>query len=277
MSLPFLRSDPIALSDGELARFERHGCDAVRASAAITLSHFRKDLAVDNKAAAGFDPVTEADRACEAFIREHLLQALPGSGVFGEEAGYTAGDSGLTWVVDPIDGTRSYVCGVPLWGTLAGLSDGCRPVLGIFYQPFTDELFVGSRLGARVERGGVSEPIRVSTVSALSDARLFCTSFDIFSASERTRFDAVADRARLLRTGADCYAYGMLAAGHADLVVEAGLQCYDVYALIPIIEAAGGVVTDWAGGDASVGGTLVAAATPALHAQALALLRGDTQ
>ena len=275
MSLDFLHSEPIALSDAELARFERHGCDAVRGSAAISLAHFRQDVAVDNKAASGFDPVTEADRACEAFIREQLQRDLPGCGVFGEEAGYTPGDSGLTWVVDPIDGTRSYVCGVPLWGTLAGLSDGRAPVLGILYQPYTDELFVGSRLGARVERGGETTPLRTSSITELSTARLFCTSFEIFTPAERSRFDAVADRARLLRTGADCYAYAMLAAGHADLVVEAGLQCYDIYALIPIIEAAGGVVSNWTGGDASLGGTLVAAATPELHAQALDLLRGE--
>jgi len=216
MSLDFLHSEPIVLSDAELARFERHGCDAVRGSAAISLAHFRQDVAVDNKAASGFDPVTEADRACEAFIREQLL-----------------------------------------WGTLAGLSDGRAPVLGILYQPYTDELFVGSRLGARVERGGETTPLRTSSITELSTARLFCTSFEIFTPAERS------------------HAYAMLAAGHADLVVEAGLQCYDIYALIPIIEAAGGVVSNWSGGDASLGGTLVAAATPELHAQALDLLRGE--
>ncbi len=273
MDLPFIRVSSIPVSEADLALFAYHAIAAVRGSRAVTLGHFRRNLAVDNKAHSGFDPVTEADRACEALIREQLISSLPGHGVFGEEAGYTPGESGLTWVVDPIDGTRSFVCGVPLWGTLVGLSDGQLPVLGVLYQPFSDELFVGSRLGGQVERGGVVEPLRVSAVTKVSDARLFCTSYDIFSAAERAQFDAVSERARLMRMGADCYAYGLLAAGHVDLIVEAGLQCYDVYALIPIVESAGGVITNWSGEDPSRGGTIVAASTPELHAQALDLLQ----
>ncbi|MEM9603099.1 MAG: inositol monophosphatase family protein [Pseudomonadota bacterium] len=274
MSLPFLSSDQVALDDTTLAQMTSVACTLVSDTASVTLRHFRQKLAIDNKLADGFDPVTEADRACERQLRAALASALPGNGFFGEEDGYTAGTTGLTWVVDPIDGTRSFISGVPLWGTLVGLSDGRRPVAGILYQPFTDELYCGSRLGGTLQHRGDTQTLACSDVESLADARLFCTSRDIFTEAERPAYERVAAAVRLERMGADCYSYALLAAGHADLVVEAGLQCYDIYALIPIIEAAGGVVTSWDGGDPSQGGTVVAAATPALHREALARLRG---
>ena len=273
MSLPFIRTADVDLDDNELERVTRLASEAVAASGAVTLRHFRQSVAVDNKLTDGFDPVTDADRDCEQFLRDAMARELPDYGFFGEEAGYTRGDSGLTWVVDPIDGTRSFISGVPLWGTLVGLSNGQRPIAGVMYQPFTDELYCGNRLGGTLTHRGVERPLKCSSVETLAEARLFCTSTDIFTPAERPAYDRVADAARLLRSGTDCYAYCLLAAGEADLVVEAGLQCYDIYALIPIIESAGGVVTSWDNGDPSLGGTVVAAATAALHEEALALLR----
>lgn len=269
MSLAFVQETAVSLDDDELARVTALGCEAVIASGEITLRYFRQTTAVDNKSSDGFDPVTVADRECEQFLRKKLYRDLPHYGFYGEEAGYTAADSGLTWVVDPIDGTRSFISGVPLWGTLVGLSDGRRPISGIMYQPFTHELYFGNRLGGEVRHAGVSQRLACSGVERLAEAKLFCTSTEIFTPAELAAYERVAHAARQVRLGADCYAYCLLAAGCVDLVVESGLQCYDIYALIPIIESAGGVITSWDGGDPSLGGSVVAAATPALHAETL--------
>ncbi len=270
---PFQKDSAAAVSEADLAKWQPILINILRGSAPVTLQHFRQVLAVDNKLTQGFDPVTIADRECEAYIDAELKRLLPEHSLFGEESGYRDSGGELCWVVDPIDGTRSFICGVPLWGTLMALNDGRRPVLGAMYQPWSDELYIGSNLGATFYRNGESQPLSTSSVCTVSDAKLACTTPDIFEeASALARFQALAADAKLVRFGTDCYGYALLAQGGVDLVVEDSLQPYDIQAMIPIIEAAGGVVTNWQGGDASLGGQVLAAANAQLHADALRTL-----
>jgi myo-inositol-1(or 4)-monophosphatase len=238
------------------------------AAAAAILPHFRAPVGVDSKGGAAFDPVTAADRCAERAMRALIRARYPHHGIVGEEEGGRAGD-GLTWVLDPIDGTKAFLLGLPLWGTLVALNDGTRPVLGVMHQPFTRERFVGT--GERAWCGG--HALRTRACAKLEDAYLMCTGPDVFDAAQRGAFDAVARRVRLLRYGGDCYAYCMLAAGLVDVVIEAGLQAWDVQALIPIVEGAGGVITTWDGGDAQHGGAIVACGDARLHAEVMAVLR----
>ncbi len=226
-------------------------------------------LATANKSATGFDPVTEADRASEAAMRAILARERPLDGVLGEEFGATEGTSGLTWVLDPIDGTRAFVCGVPSWGILIGLDAGSGPVLGLIDQPYTGERFMGGLGRAMMRRGEAETPLRVRSCASLSDAVLFSTFPEIGTPAERASFEAVRDRVRLTRYGLDCYAYGLVALGQVDLVIEAGLYSYDIQGPQAVIEAAGGIVTDWTGGPAHRGGRILAAGDRRVHAAAL--------
>lgn len=259
----------------ELARLARRLADA---AAAVTLPRFRAaDLAAEDKGAAGlFDPVTAADREAEAAIREILARERPEDAILGEEHVAQAGRSGLTWVVDPIDGTRAFISGLPVWGTLIALDDGARGIIGIVDQPFTGERFVGLNRAdggrAVLEHRGIARPIATRAGRDLAEATLFTTAPELFTAPERAGFEAMRGAARLTRYGTDCYAYALLAMGHVDLVIEAGLKAYDIAAPKALIEAAGGIVTGWRGEDCRWGGRVVAAAHPALHAQALAIL-----
>jgi histidinol phosphatase-like enzyme (inositol monophosphatase family) len=260
--------------------------DAARAPA---LSSFRAaGLGVENKVteADGFDPVTLADRETEAVLRERLRALRAQDAILGEEFGAAPGhskcgsDAGLTWVLDPIDGTRAYMCGAPTWGVLIAVNDGDGPILGVMDQPFTGERFVGAPRrsdggpAAYWRRGDDSRPLRTRPCPTLSQATLLSTFPEVGSVADRAGFEAVRDQVRLTRYGLDCYGYAMVAMGCADLVIEAGLQPYDIQALRPIIEGAGGVVTDWRGGRCDHGGRVLAAGDPALHAQALATLAG---
>ena len=239
------------------------------AAAAIT-PWFRAELAVENKEQQRYDPVTEADRAAERAMRALIRAHYPEHGIVGEEEAPVAGASPYTWVLDPIDGTRAFITGLPLWGTLIALNDGSRPVLGIMNQPFTGERYVGTPEGAWCN----GRRLRTRACSALASARLMCTGPDIFRVpAQRAAFDAIAAQAQLLRFGGDCYAYCMLASGFVDVVIEAGLNSYDIQALIPIIVGAGGVVTSWDGGDAQHGGAVLACGDRALHGQLIELLR----
>jgi histidinol phosphatase-like enzyme (inositol monophosphatase family) len=244
-----------------------------------TLSYFRRsDLTADNKEAGGFDPVTAADRASERAMREVLAARRPEDGIEGEEEAAKAGSSGLTWVIDPIDGTRSFVAGAPTWGVLIALFDGTRPVLGMIDQPYIGERFYGETTGdapvAWMRRGDRQTPLAVRGGRRIAEATLVSTFPEIGTLDERTAFERVKDRAQLTRYGMDCYGYALLASGQVDLVVEAGLQIYDVQALIPVVEAAGGVITNWTGGPCHQGGQVIAAGDAAIHREALALLAG---
>jgi histidinol phosphatase-like enzyme (inositol monophosphatase family) len=242
------------------------------AAEAETLPRFRAAGTIANKLEGGFDPVTEADREAELALRRLIREEYPGHGVLGEEFGPENAESRHVWVVDPIDGTRSFISGIPLWGTLVGLTEDGRAVAGMMAQPFTRELFLASGGEAWWERPGERRRLATSGRKTLAEATLCTTTPAMFRGEPRAAYDRVENAVRLVRYGTDCYAYAMVAAGQVDLVVETGLQPYDIIALIPIIEAAGGVVTDWSGGRAERGGDIVAAASAELHAEALAAL-----
>lgn len=240
-----------------------------------TLAHFRSPgLGADNKQADGFDPVTVADRAAEARMREILSRRRPEDGILGEEMGTSAGSSGLTWVLDPIDGTRGYLSGTPTWGVLIAVADQDGPLLGIIDQPYIGERFVGAPGIARVTGPRGETALRTRPPRPLAEAIVFSTFPEVGTPEEGAAFRRVSGQARLTRYGTDCYAYALIAAGQIDLVIEAGLKPYDVHAPIAVIEAAGGIVTNWQGGPAHEGGQIIAAANSVVHAEALALLNG---
>jgi len=238
-----------------------------------TLPRFRIGTAVDNKRAADFDPVTEADRAAEQAILAAIAARYPDDAVLGEEFG-ARGTGDRLWVIDPIDGTRAFISGVPVWGTLIGFCESGRARAGIMSQPFTGERYLADGEAAWCLHRGVRTQLAVRDVRRVEEATLFTTSPRMFEAKGRPRFAALEARAQLTRFGTDCYAFCMLAAGHVDLVVETGLKPYDIVALVPIIEQAGGIVTRTDGGRPEAGGDIVAAGTAELHAAALALLNG---
>lgn len=240
-----------------------------------TLSHFRtRDLAAETKETERFDPVTAADRLSEERMREVLARRRPQDGILGEEFGTRDGSSGLTWVLDPIDGTRGYLSGTPTWGVLISVRDAEGPLYGIIDQPYIGERFEGG-LGRALVRGPMGEAaLAVRGARRLGQAILFSTFPEVGTPEEGAAFRRVAQGARLVRYGTDCYAYALIAAGQIDLVIEAGLQAYDVQAPIAVIEAAGGIVTDWQGRPVHDGGRVLAASSRELHAEALALLNG---
>jgi len=239
-----------------------------------TLQHFRSSLSIENKAGPGaFDPVTQADKLAETLIREGLARQFPDHAILGEEFGGEIGD-GWTWIIDPIDGTRSFMSGMLHWGILLGLYEDGVPRFGAMYQPFTDELFWGDNNSAHYQRGDASRELRVSRCAGLAAATLAATGPDMFAASESPRFNAVQQAARQVRFGGDCYLYALIAMGQIDIGVESSLQPYDIAALIPIVQGAGGVVTNWEGGSAALGGQVVAAGDRRVHEAALKLLAG---
>ncbi|MFC3615445.1 histidinol-phosphatase [Lutimaribacter marinistellae] len=245
--------------------------DAARAA---ILPYFRGTrLETANKLADGFDPVTIADRAAEEAMRAILAEHRPDDGIHGEEFGLHPGNSGRTWVLDPIDGTRAFISGTPTWGVLIALSDADGPMLGVIDQPYIGERFTGTRAGGTLTGPHGSMPLVTRKTETLAQAVLFTTFPEVGTPTEAAAFRAVADKVQLTRYGMDCYAYGLLAAGQIDLVIEAGLNAYDIQAPIAVIEAAGGIVTDWQGGPAYHGGRALAAANQAIHAAALDLLR----
>jgi histidinol phosphatase-like enzyme (inositol monophosphatase family) len=248
---------------------------AAEAAATKTLAGFRKGLAVENKWETGFDPVTAADRDAEIAIRAVLSAQFPDHGIIGEEWDAKASAGEYDWIVDPIDGTRAFISGVPVWGTLIGLLHRGRAVAGLMAQPFTGETYVGLPGSAFYARNGEQAAIHTSGVTELSRAKVTATSPDIFELAGTTDAINRLRKATLqLRWGLDCYGYCLLAAGHIDIVAESALKNVDIAPLIPIIENAGGVVTTWEGGPAEAGGTCIAAATAELHAEAMAVMRG---
>ena len=262
------------LSDSDIQIFSRFAGELADVSAKAIAPYFRTQMNVEHKGGERYDPVTVADRAAERAMRELIGERFPQHGIHGEEEGLRTGTSALTWVLDPIDGTRAFITGLPLWGTLIALNDGERPRIGVMNQPYTGERFLGTPEGAWLG----AQPIRTQACAALAKARISCTTPQMFdSPAQLAAFNRVAQRARMVRYGGDCYAYCMLACGHIDAVIEAGLQAYDIQALMPIIEGAGGIVTAWHGGDAQHGGAVVACGDRELHAQIVALLGDSTR
>src|SRR3954447_6652778 len=253
-----------------LIDFSRFVHELATLSGQAILPFFRSALAAQDKSRGGvFDPVTEADRAGEAVMRQLIKRHFPTHGIVGEEFGAERPDAEYVWVLAPIDGTRAFIAGLPLWGTLIGLTRQGAPAYGMMHQPFTGERFFGDG-GNAVYRGRqgdrtMERKLATRRCESLGRAILATTSPNLFDEAGRTAYERVEDAVRLARYGCDCYAYCMLAAGHIDIVVEQGLQPYDVAALIPIIEGAGGIVTTWAGASAARGGSVVALGDRRLH------------
>ena len=259
----------------DLDRVTQTLLDAAEAASDKTLPLFRTPLAIDNKLAAGFDPVTEADRAAETAIRAVIAQSFPDHAVIGEEWG-NSGDSDFTWIIDPVDGTRSFISGAPVWGTLIGLSYRGVAVAGLMAQPFIGEIFLGLPGRASYRRGAIDQTIRTSGLTELDPARVFTTAPSLFRTPELMgKWRAIESATRLQRFGMDCYGYALLASGHADLVIEPALNTYDIAALVPIIREAGGAIACWDGSDPTGGGNVIAAASPDLLEKALKLVNAS--
>jgi len=238
-----------------------------------TLQHFRQtNLSTENKSADDFDPVTIADRAAERAMREVIMRRRPEDGILGEEFGSINGTSGLTWVLDPIDGTRGYISGAPTWGTLIAVGPEDGPILGVVDQPYIGERFIGGLGQAAMIRNGLETPIATRAPRTLETATLYSTFPEVGDAAEKAAFDVLQSQVRLTRFGTDCYAYALMALGQIDLVVEAGLHVYDIQGPMAVVQAAGGIVTNWSGGAAHQGGRVLAAANAEIHAQAIAAL-----
>lgn len=262
------------IKHSDLSAFAHDLCDL---SDRATLPHFRKSISVANKDdTGGFDPVTAADKAAERAIRKAIRARYPEHGIVGEEFGVLGAEARYRWVIDPIDGTRAFIIGAPMWGTIIGLTLDDVPVLGVVSQPFTRERFWSDGKVARWRQGeGKARVLKTRPGRTLDQAVLTSTHPDLFATgTEAERFASLRRRVRMTRFGGDCYGYCLLAAGHVDLVVEAGLKPYDIIGLIPIIEAAGGLVTTWDGRPATEGGRILAAADAKLHRQAMAILAG---
>jgi myo-inositol-1(or 4)-monophosphatase len=245
------------------------------ASGEVILPYFRTSLSVEDKSRGGaFDPVTAADRAAEQAMRALIRATFPGHGIVGEEFGAERPDAEYVWVLDPIDGTKSFISGMPAWGTLIALTRGGVPVLGMVHQPFVGERFSGDGGGAHYRGPAGKRSLLVRDCASLADAVLYTTSPRLMKPEDRARFGKVEEMVRLSRYGGDCYAYCMLAAGHLDLVIETELKPHDVIPLMPIIAGAGGVMTTWEGGPASAGGRIIAAGDKRVHAEAMKVLKG---
>jgi histidinol phosphatase-like enzyme (inositol monophosphatase family) len=256
----------------DLAKIEATLLAAADAAAACTLPLFRTSLAVDNKLSQGFDPVTEADKSAETAIRAVITEAFPDHAIIGEEWG-TTGESEFSWIIDPVDGTRAFISGAPVWGTLIGFAHNGVAIAGLMSQPFIGETFLAIPGRATYRRAGEAQPIRTSGQTELAPSRVFTTTPSLFRTPELlAKWTAIESATRLQRFGMDCYGYALLAAGHADLVIEPFLNTYDIAALVPIIRQAGGAISCWDGTEPTGGGDVVAAATPELLEKALNLI-----
>jgi myo-inositol-1(or 4)-monophosphatase len=238
------------------------------------LPFFRTALAIENKKPGGFDPVTAADRAAEAAMRATIRRVFPEHGIVGEEYGAEQTEAEYVWLLDPIDGTKSFISGMVAWGTLIGLMRRGEPAFGMVHQPYMREHFSGDGGAAHYRGPAGNRDLHVRACTGLRDAILFTTSPRLMNAADRATFGRVEDKVKLSRYGGDCYAYCMLAAGQIDLIIETELKAHDIVPLIPIITGAGGTITTWENGPAKTGGRIVAAGDKRVHAAALEMLKG---
>jgi len=275
----------------EIVELEDFALELARTAGGIAHAHFRQPITVENKSANAFDPVTNADRAIERVLRTAIEARYPDHGIVAEEEGERPGAGEYTWFIDPIDGTRAFMTGSPLWGTLIGLSrrappfggyqgappfgdyQGAQPLFGLLVQPVLEEVFFGGPSGSWLIKAERRDRLKSRGCKTLATAMLASTHPDMFNGERAAAFRALADQCLLTRFGGDCYNYAMLAAGYLDLVVESQLKPYDIVPLIPILEGAGCIVTDWGGRPPLNGGDVVAAGSRELHKAALATLR----
>ena len=257
-----------------MTEYEKFAVELAREAARISLPYFRNPCEESDKCwAAGFDPVTRADREAEAAIRRLIEARYPEHGVIGEEYGEDRPDAEHVWILDPIDGTRAFIAGLPLWTNLVALRTGGRPTVGVIGQPYLDEIFLGGPSGALLLKGEAESRLETRACQRLTEAVIATTDADLFTGPELGAWTQVRAAARLARLGCDAYAYAMLAAGRIDLVAESGLKVWDWSALVPVIEAAGGEVTDWRGGTPEGNGQILAVGDVRIREQALVSLR----
>ena len=261
------------MTDIPISELEDFALELARMAGGIAQAHFRRSYTVENKGASGFDPVTSADRAIERVLRASIVQRYPEHGIVAEEEGVRPAQSAYTWFIDPIDGTRAFMMGSPLWGTLVGLTHHEVPLFGLLCQPVLEEIFFGAPSGSWLIKADRRDRLKARHCKILANAALAATHPDMFHDATAAAFFDVARQCKLYRYGGDCYNYAMLAAGFVDLVVEGQLKPFDIVPLIPILEGAGCVVTDWSGRTPINGGLVVAAATRELHTAALTVLR----
>jgi histidinol phosphatase-like enzyme (inositol monophosphatase family) len=264
------------LGSDRLAALDAFLIELNRVSAAAILPLFRADHGIENKAGPGaFDPVTKADKGGELAIRKLISERYPEHGVIGEEFGEDRPDAEFVWVLDPVDGTRAFVAGLPVWTTLIGLRYQGQPVLGSIGQPFIGEIFIGHAGAARLISAGGVRPLKVRACPNFADAIIATTDSAIFAGPERDAWRDVRKAIRLARMGCDAYAYAMVALGTLDMVIETGLKSWDIEAAVPVLAGAGGTITDWRGVPVGRdGGQVVIAGDPACAAAAVALLSG---
>jgi histidinol phosphatase-like enzyme (inositol monophosphatase family) len=261
-----------------MTEFELFAVDLAREAARVSLPYFRGACEESDKGGPGaFDPVTQADREAEAAIRTLIAARYPDHGVIGEEYGEDRPDADHVWILDPIDGTRAFIAGLPLWTNLIALRTEGRPAVGVIGQPYLDEIFLGGPSGARLLRGGLETPLGVRRCASLNDAVIATTDPDLFTGAELGAWTQVRAAARLARLGCDAYAYAMLAAGRIDLVAESALKVWDWSALVPVIEAAGGAVSNWRGEAPDGSGQILAVGDVSIREQALVTLRRAAQ
>ncbi len=257
-----------------MTEYELFAIDLAREAARVSLPYFRGACEESDKGGPGaFDPVTQADREAEAALRKLIAARYPDHGVIGEEYGEDRPGADHVWILDPIDGTRAFIAGLPLWTNLIALRSEGRPTTGVIGQPYLDEIFLGGPSGARLLKGGSETPLGVRRCASLNDAIIATTDPDLFTGAELGAWTQVRAAARLARLGCDAYAYAMLAAGRIDLVAESALKIWDWAALVPVIEAAGGAVSNWRGEAPDGSGQILAVGDAAIREQALVTLR----
>lgn len=238
------------------------------------LPHFRNLKTVDDKSLGeDFDPVTVADRAAEEVIRSEIAAHWPGHGITGEEFSDSNADAEFCWIIDPIDGTRPFLAGLPVWGSLIGLQHRGKPVIGMMNQPFTRERFWAGPSGAFYRGPNSEKPLETRKCAGLEQAIVTTTGPDMFASdADRKTFDAMSARGRMRWFSGDCYGYCLLAAGQIDVIAESGLSPHDIVPLVPIVEGAGGKITTWDGGPVTDGGSVVACGDPSLHDEVIEAL-----
>ncbi|NMD06500.1 MAG: inositol monophosphatase family protein [Phyllobacteriaceae bacterium] len=264
------------MKSGELQQLTGFALRLAEAAAAEILPHFRQNVPIDIKAAETWDPVTEGDRAGERALRQMIEKHYPSHGIIGEEYGNKDSNSGLTWILDPVDGTRAFVIGLPTWATLIGLYADGKPLLGVMSQPFIGDTFFGNPEGAWLNHRGTQHTIKVGPTRQLSASMGGTTSPHLYRGDDGKAFDRLRNGMTTMRYGLDCYSYGLLASGHLDIAMDPGLQIYDIAALIPIMTGAGAVISSWSGNDPSNGGNIIAASSQSLLDEALRTMQGAT-